>query len=63
MSQTEFKIDTPVGAGISLKTQHETTIKEGESLIIKVWSWRRLGFIQKSVTLKDGKITVEVLSK
>lgn len=61
MSQNQFSIDTPLGFGIKLKSMHQTMIKEGESLLIKVWSWRKMGFIQKSVTLKDGKITVEVL--
>ncbi|MDE1814899.1 MAG: hypothetical protein KGI05_09600 [Thaumarchaeota archaeon] len=62
MSQSEVSLDTPFGVKFGFKQEHQTTIQEGETLIVKVWSWRKFGYIQKAVTLKDGKITVEVLS-
>ncbi|MDE1814716.1 MAG: hypothetical protein KGH87_08925 [Thaumarchaeota archaeon] len=63
MSQSQIDLQTPFGILFGFKQEHQTTIQEGQSLIIKIWSWRKFGFIQKSVTLKDGKITVEVLNK
>ena len=37
-------------------------IPKPASLVIKTWSWNKLGFVHKVVTLKDGNITSVVVT-
>lgn len=44
-------------------TKHDNPIKlnEGETIILRYWSWRRLGHIRKAYTMKDGKTHMQRL--
>jgi len=44
-------------------TKHDTQIKlnEGETILLRYWSWRKFGYIRKAYTLKDGKVHMQRL--
>ncbi len=44
-------------------TKHDSQIKlnEGETILLRYWSWRKLGYIRKAYTLKSGKVHMQRL--
>jgi hypothetical protein len=61
MSDDSVAIKTPiVSVGIRKKEQ-EIIIKEGDTIIIREWNWRKFRSIKKAVTKTDGKIFVQVI--
>lgn len=43
------------------KTDSAIKINEGETILLRYWSWRKMGYNRKAYTCKDGKITMEKL--
>ena len=43
------------------KTDDHLILSEGESVIVRLWSWRKFGFIRKLYTLKNGVVDAQVL--
>ena len=62
MSSDSFKFDffRLISFGFS-KTDTEIKLNEGETIILRHWSWRKFGHIRKAYTLKDGKVTMQRL--
>lgn len=60
MSSFDIGVSTPL-FGFKLSKKYTTTLKKGESIIIKQWKWRRFGWVQKLVTNEDGIVKVTVL--
>lgn len=57
MNQDSFSIKFPFFS-IS-KTDSTIKLNEGDTILIKYWSWRRFGHIRKILTLQDGVISVK----
>ncbi len=47
--------------GVS-KTDTVIKIKEKDNIILRSWSWKKMGYVRKLYFLKDGKITMQKLS-
>ena len=61
MSRDEIRVRTPIFSfGIS-KNDNEIKLKEGETILLRYWSWRKLGYVRKALTLVDGKVEVQRL--
>ena len=61
MPETSFNVGIPFfKVGWTLK-DHSFTIKEGQTIVMRSWKWRKLGYIRKAITLKDGKIEVQII--
>jgi hypothetical protein len=61
MSEDSFRFHTPLfGVGLT-KRDNEIKLKEGESVILRYWSWRKFGYIRKLVRIVDGKVEVTIL--
>ena len=61
MTEDSFHIGIPFfKIGWSSK-DHQFEIKEGQTIIMRVWKWRKLGYIRKAVTLSEGKIKVKII--
>ena len=61
MSTDEFNVRTPLFSFGIKKSEKKIVINEGDTVIIRSWSWRKFAFIRKAVTVKDGKPEVLVL--
>ena len=57
----EVNIKTPLFSFGIKKKEFVLTLNEGETKILRYWSWRKFGYIRKAVTLKDGEIQVQVI--
>lgn len=44
------------------KTDSTIKINEGETILLRYWSWKKFGYIRKAYTLKDGKIKIQRLT-
>lgn len=61
MSEDQVRVRTPIFSIGFSKKDHSFVIKEGQTIIMRVWKWKRLGYMKKAVTLKNGKIEVQVI--
>jgi len=61
MSEDSFKIGIPLFKFGFTRKDHSFEIKEGQTIIMRVWQWKRLGYMKKAITLKDGRIEVQVI--
>lgn len=43
------------------KSDSQIKINEGETILLRYWSWKKLGYIRKAYTLMKGKITMQRL--
>ncbi len=43
------------------KHDEQIKLKEGETILLRYWSWRKLGYIRKAYTLMDGKVSMQRL--
>lgn len=59
----EMSIKTPFFSFGIHKKEHQTVIKEGETIIIREWKWKKFGYSKKAITIKDGKIYVKELNQ
>ena len=61
MSEDEFRLRTPIFSfGVS-KKEHQIILKEGETVIIRSWSWKKFGYIRKAITILGNKVQVEIV--
>lgn len=61
MTENSFHFGVPFfRIGWTVK-DHSFEIKEGQTIIMRVWKWRNLGYIRKAITLSKGKIKVKIL--
>ena len=60
-NQDEFKFSTPLFSFGVKKSDNEIRLKEGETVILRYWSWRKLGFVRKQLRLVDGVVVVHKL--
>lgn len=61
MSTDEVNVKTPLFSfGIS-KSEKEIIINEGDTVIIRSWSWKKFKFDRKAVTVTNGKPEVTML--
>jgi len=37
------------------------TLKEGETKIMRNWSWKRMGYVRKAISLKNGKVISQII--
>lgn len=62
MSEDQINVKiTPLFTFGLTKKDHEIVIKEGQTIILRYWSWRKFGFMRKAITIKDGDVQVEVI--
>lgn len=61
MSSDDIQVRTPVFSFGLSKKEHQTILKNGDTLIVREWKWRRFGYIKKAVTIQDGKIHIQVI--
>lgn len=41
------------------KSDSQIKLNEGETILLRYWSWKKFGYIRKALTLKDGKVEVQ----
>ncbi len=59
MSEDTFRIG---GFGFHFgftKKDNQIKLNEGETILLRYWSWRKMGHIRKAYTLKDGKVHIQ----
>ena len=61
MSEDSFTLGTPILKLGWTRKDHSFEIKEGQTIIMRVWQWRRMGYMKKAITLNNGKIKVQVI--
>jgi hypothetical protein len=60
-NQDEFRFSTPFFSFGFKKSDNEIRLEEGETIILRYWSWRKFGFVRKSLKLVDGVVVVNRL--
>ncbi len=61
MSDDSVSVKTPLFSfGIS-KHDEQIKLKEGDTILLRYWSWRKFGYIRKAYSLVDGKVKVQRL--
>ena len=43
------------------KTDSQMRLRDNETIILRYWSWRRMGHVRKALTLSDGVVRVQGL--
>lgn len=61
MSEDSLNVKTPLFSFGVLKKESKIIINEGDTILIRSWSWRKWTFIRKAVTVRNGKIEVVIL--
>ena len=62
MSEDSFRIRTPLFSFGITKKEVETEITIGKPVLLKFWSWKKIGHIRKLITVKeDLTVVVQVL--
>ena len=61
MSEDSFSVGSPLFKIGWSRKDHTLVIEEGQTIIMRSWSWRKFGYIRKAITLKDGKIEVQII--
>lgn len=63
MSEDSFNVKTPIlSFGFSQK-EHIIEITENKTYLIRTWSWKRMGFIYKTLQILNGEVIVKVARK
>jgi len=44
-----------------VKTNHQVSIQEGQTIFLKSWSWKKFGWIRKAITNNHGVIEVRII--
>ncbi len=62
MSSDSFQLSLLKIFSLGIK-KSDSTIKllENEHIILRSWSWKRMGYIRKSYTLKNGEVIIQML--
>jgi hypothetical protein len=60
MAETSFKFGIPFFNIGWTQKDHSFTILEGQTIIMRVWKWRKVGYQKKAITLNKGKIEVQL---
>ena len=61
LSEDSFKIGA-LGFNFGFtKKDNQINLKEGETILLRYWSWRKFGHLRKAYTLKNGKLHVQRL--
>lgn len=63
MSEDSIHVKTPLISFGFTKKEHIMEVEEGQSYLIRTWKWRKLGFIYKLLTVKDGELIVKVMRR
>ena len=59
MSEDSFRIGGfGFHFGIS-KKDNQIKLNEGETILLRYWSWRKFGHVHKAYSLQDGKVHVQ----
>jgi len=62
MQDDSIRIKTPLFSLGIIKKESIAPLEEGKPIILRYWSWKKMGFIRKIVTLKkDGSVEVSVI--
>lgn len=59
MSEDSFGLNLGVFGLNFHKKDVQQKLNEGDTILIRYWSWRKLGYIRKTLTLRDGHIAVK----
>lgn len=58
MSEDRFKIGF-LGFNLSLtKKDNQIKLKEGETILLRYWNWKKFGYIRKAYSLHKGRLRV-----
>jgi len=57
----EVNIRTPVFQFGVKKQEQYFEVQDGKQYILRFWSWKKFGYIKKLITVKDGKLIVQVI--
>jgi len=58
----EVNVKTPLFSFGVKKQEQYFEVEEGKRYILRFWSWRKFGYIKKLITVRDGRLIVEVIS-
>jgi len=58
MSEDSIGISTPFFSFSLTKKENHIKIQEGETILLRYWSWRKFGYVKKVMTLNNGVVAV-----